>query len=351
LNPDKDILQRFLAGECTEEEMSQVRELLQNPVLAEQHFPEEEWASVQSSVLANEETERRWLNVKKHTVEKYNKKVAAFRLMIRVAAIVILLAGIGALWIVVHDRPVGSTQVVADSRVVSTDSVSPVIFYNNLERAISGVLPDGSEISLEPHSVIRYEADYNESKREVVLEGKAYFKVKKDRDRPFTVYANGFSTTALGTSFTVSGYPDRPNTKVALHTGKVVIRSVHGGKIEMKDVYLEPGEQWKLNTQSRIYSISRRELPDARKKMQQSNVSITGKTIDFDRVPLSDVFQLMQQYFDVIISYEPLTPDRSHFSGTIKLNDPIEKIMTRIASMHNLQLKQAGWNFSVKAKK
>lgn len=83
------------------------------------------------------------------------------------------------------------------------------------------VLMDGSKVTLNAHSSLSV-TDF-EKKREVVLIGEAFFEVKKDVNRPFTVHGGGLDIQVLGTSFNVQAYKGSQNTSVSVRTGKVRI--------------------------------------------------------------------------------------------------------------------------------
>jgi transmembrane sensor len=64
-------------------------------------------------------------------------------------------------------------------------------------------LPDGSMVTMGPDSAIGIR--FSDAQRTIdLLSGMAFFDVMKDPARPFTVDAQGFSTTALGTAFDLS---------------------------------------------------------------------------------------------------------------------------------------------------
>ncbi len=84
-------------------------------------------------------------------------------------------------------------------------------------------LPDGSEVVLNANSVLRHPADWQPGRREVWLEGEAFFKVRKrthdQAPARFTVHSGSLRVEVLGTEFTVSGREDR--TRVVLSEGSV----------------------------------------------------------------------------------------------------------------------------------
>ena len=84
-------------------------------------------------------------------------------------------------------------------------------------------LEDGSIIHLQPQSTIRYATQPEPHKREIWLQGKAFFRVQKDASRPFLVYSSSIVTRVLGTSFWVTAPTNAPTVEVAVHTGKVAV--------------------------------------------------------------------------------------------------------------------------------
>jgi len=79
-------------------------------------------------------------------------------------------------------------------------------------------LTDGSVIWLNTDSKV--EVDFNQQRRRIELvKGEAYFKVKKDKSRPFEVYANARLIRAVGTAFSV--YKDANSVRVTVAEGVV----------------------------------------------------------------------------------------------------------------------------------
>ena len=84
-------------------------------------------------------------------------------------------------------------------------------------------LPDGSSVTLNTDTVVRTRAD--KGRRLVYLDrGQAFFRVAKDRSRPFVVTAAGRTVTALGTAFDVR--VDKGVLKVVLVEGKVRVEAI-----------------------------------------------------------------------------------------------------------------------------
>lgn len=98
-------------------------------------------------------------------------------------------------------------------------------------------LPDGTKVWLNASSSITYPINFAHDRREVEIEGEAYFHVKKDLKRPFTVLAEKTAITVLGTQFNVSAYPEQKHIKTTLVEGSVQLQR---GSLVRK---LRPGEE------------------------------------------------------------------------------------------------------------
>jgi len=89
-------------------------------------------------------------------------------------------------------------------------------------------LPEGSMVTLNKQSSIRYIKGFAGSDRRVDMEGEAFFAVTQDKDKPFVVHTNGMTITVLGTSFNVRNNGDK--TEIIVETGMVEVRK--GGIVQ-----------------------------------------------------------------------------------------------------------------------
>jgi len=93
------------------------------------------------------------------------------------------------------------------------------------ERMKQVELGDGTKITMNQNTRIEYyESTYNRDKREIWLNGEAFFDVAKDARRPFIIHSGNFSIRVLGTSFNVKSYPNLNQYTVSVRRGKVDVR-------------------------------------------------------------------------------------------------------------------------------
>ena len=91
----------------------------------------------------------------------------------------------------------------------------------NLTQVI--VLPDSSKVAIEPESKLKFSSVFNKTKREVYLEGEAFFQVTHNANIPFFVHANEVTTKVLGTSFIIKAIKHEREITVVVKTGKVSV--------------------------------------------------------------------------------------------------------------------------------
>ena len=85
------------------------------------------------------------------------------------------------------------------------------------------MLPDGSRVWLNAESSLSYPGSFGgRERREVTLQGEAYFEVAPDSLHPFVVETAALQTQVLGTSFNVRAYSPE-DTRVTLLRGSVKV--------------------------------------------------------------------------------------------------------------------------------
>ncbi|QNK62438.1 FecR family protein [Pedobacter sp. PAMC26386] len=105
------------------------------------------------------------------------------------------------------------------------------------------ILADGSKVTLNAVSEIKYPATFHGQTREVYLSGEAFFDVAKDHQHPFIVHTKNISIKVLGTAFDVKSYPNEHATETTLLRGKVEITL---NKRPAKQILLNPAEKFTL---------------------------------------------------------------------------------------------------------
>ena len=138
---------------------------------------------------------------------------------------------------------------------------SEVVFMHKFtaygERSIV-ILPDSSKVWLNGGSSLIYPSRFVSAERNVCLTGEAYFEVRKDNSRPFTVDVNQMKLKVLGTTFNIFSYPDNPQIVATLETGKLQIKVDH----QNKPYILSPNDQLVLDSQTGEVEMRSVNAPD-----------------------------------------------------------------------------------------
>ncbi len=83
-------------------------------------------------------------------------------------------------------------------------------------------LPDGTEVWLNAVSTLKY-AHFSATKREVTLDGEAYFDVKHNTNLPFLIHTSKGTVKVLGTILNVRAYANECRFEASLIRGKVEV--------------------------------------------------------------------------------------------------------------------------------
>ena len=338
------LIEKFWQGKATEKEKKEILRYL------EQHNPE--WKTrMEQAFLADEPSQNdlkveraaqiftRIKSVASIDEEVHPPLIHCMRPWVRitVAAVVLIVFGWGISTYLKNNEP-SSTMVSMTVPMPDT-----IVHRNMNQEDLVVLLDDGSKVSLASGSSIRYLSHFDKDKRDVFLEGKAVFEVSKDTLRPFTVWAEGYSTTALGTTFSVTAHHTEV-FKVNLFSGKVVVRSSLNSSVALSDVYLEPGEELSVNPLSGLWAVSGQTLPSmpvAKKevrpeKKEKTPVDLESDLLVFDKTSLDEVFRRIARKHDVHVDLSGVDVRQLSFTGEFQPTDSLEVVLNIICNMNDL---------------
>jgi ferric-dicitrate binding protein FerR (iron transport regulator) len=227
-----------------------------------------------------------------------------------VAASVLLLAGLFIVFRLIRPEPMREMMAV--------------------QEVLSDTLPDGSSVMLNKHARLTFPAQFDQDRREVKLEGEAFFKVQHDAHQPFIVDAGSAFVRVLGTSFRVNAGPERNGVvEVEVAEGKVMFFSVNRQSNDTLSLILTAGESGIFeNGQFRLI-MDEESDPDAL-------YWATGG-FNFRRTPLSVVFAVLEQHFPIRITAENQDILQCRLTATFPEDSPAN-ILTVIAESFGLTL-------------
>ena len=231
------LLKRFLQNECTARENKIVYHALRDGLIDDQFRIAIEIAlndtdttdyidgiqSVSNDALTDIRV--RMLKRIKKSKEK-NRKIPQW---LKVAATVIITVSIS--WMVFHKK-------VDEKPTLAMNTISVPA-----GQTVNMILSDGTNIWLNSRSVLKYPGVFTGSRREVILDGEAYFEVAHHKDHPFVVHTNGYDIQALGTQFNVESYSLNSDFTTSLIDGSVRVTSVND---TLQNIILQPNTMVRL---------------------------------------------------------------------------------------------------------
>ncbi len=222
---DKKILYRFFDGTASKEEKEEVKVWLDaEPGNRNELFKEREFfnALILSENMPVIEEEK--------PLQKSSSVNILFE-MVKIAAVVAITVMIGLYF---YAEKMNERNMAMNTLIVPAGQRANLI------------LPDGTRVWLNARTEIKYPAFFNDSKREIELNGEAYFEVSRGK-QPFIVHTHTCDVEVLGTKFNVEAYSDTDFFSTALMEGSVkVIQNNDSTKTVVlkpkQKVYIEEGE-------------------------------------------------------------------------------------------------------------
>lgn len=192
------------------------------------------------------------------------------------------------------------------------------------------ILADGTYVYLSPGTSLKYPAVFKQQKREVILDGEAYFEVSKDAKHPFIVHTTHIDVRVFGTHFNVKAYKDDKKFVTTLMEGSVGIYNKLA-KDNKKLMKLKPNQQ-------AIYSLEsgKIELHDVNAKLY------SGWKDDryyFENETFSSITKDIERNFNVIIkiNYKALRDEK--FSGLLDKKKSVYQLLDGMAQYGNFDYK------------
>jgi transmembrane sensor len=172
-------------------------------------------------------------------------------------------------------------------------------------------LQDGSEISLDTRS--RVEVAYSAARRSIdIAEGRAYFRVAKDAERPFAVNVAGSEIIAIGTEFDVR--LDADYLYVTLIEGRIDVHTAAQTGDASTPRSLAPGQRLIVDRDDGTVSIEKADL--------EKVVSWKEGKILFEDTPLDEVIAELNRYSNARIVVEDANLAQLRVNGLFHTEDP-----------------------------
>ena len=193
------------------------------------------------------------------------------------------------------------------------------------------ILSDGTWVYLNAESVITYPQKFVGEKREVTLEGEAYFQVTASKEHPFIVKTKDMDVLVTGTEFNVKAYPDELNVQTTLLRGKV---AVFAGIDKKEKIEIEPNQQAEWSREN--VKLQVREVdPDL-------FVAWKNGQFLFRQDRLEDIMKTLARWYDMEVFYLDESIKNVAFAGKLDRSEDITPILNVLRATDKLTVEVNG---------
>jgi len=204
-------------------------------------------------------------------------------------------------------------------------------------------LADGTTVTLNAVSELKYPANFSGNTREVYLSGEAFFDVQKDAAHPFIIHTDKIQVKVLGTAFDVKAYKNDAFTETTLIRGRVEIQLNNNSS---QKFVLQPKDKFVLNNLKNEGSMQRLtyyadEDPNNIIEIAWINNMLTFKNIDF----VSLLNQLERRY-DVKIICKDENLKKQKFTGQFKY-ESISQVLSVLGMVVPFNYERKGQNIYI----
>lgn len=332
MNVSEEIINRFLNGCSSEKEKAAVRKyFLEHPRELEKYLTEESWNVFYTKERLTEADSEKML----HAIEALTYHRRARTVWLRRAAVAAVFLGACAGFFFLSRTPAKETEVAAVPEVTREEKV------NNTGKVMAVLLPDSTTAELYPGSRLHYRTPFGENDREVFLEGQALFNVKNNAAKPFTVFAGGLGTTALGTVFSITA---GHSGKVVVHllSGKVVVKPRQADEA-IKPVYLKPGEKLRYDETKQTVSVELLHPKPARPKPvagEKAEAPAPAVLLQFENEPLTSLFKAIETQYRLEVRYKAGLLDNMYFTGAYNSEkESLADFLNTIGILNNVTIR------------
>ena len=153
------------------------------------------------------------------------------------------------------------------------------------------ILPDGTSVTLNAGSYLRYPREFITDVRRIEMNGEAFFEVTRDEEKPFLIHTKDADVKVLGTSFNVKAFDMDEQLTVSVQTGKV--------QVDLPEAMMRllPDEQF-------VMDKTKGEFQKRNEDARLSTVWIKGG-LYFNRTPIRTVVNELVRMYNRTIEFAP----------------------------------------------
>lgn len=297
-----DLMSKLYSGDLSESERDILYSLMKESELFAEKYRETMrlYALLHIPKFEAEKKAKKQRIYEKLYLTKKGKRISLPVYIRQIAAVVFLVIISSLSAVYVHKQLDGQGHVAFHEAIVPLGSQTKII------------LSDGSAVTLNSGSILRYPTSFGKKERSVHLRGEGYFEVATDLSRTFTVNVEDVKVKVTGTKFNVKSYQEDKSVEVDLIEGGVDLISKTG------NLQLNPDEK-------ATYDIVSKKMIKKPVEAKKSALWTTGK-LSFVSTSLRDILKDVERKYNVKIHVDSELVQKESFSGTIDLNLSLDEV-------------------------
>ncbi|WP_455589435.1 FecR family protein [Bacteroides rodentium] len=189
-------------------------------------------------------------------------------------------------------------------------------------------LPDGTEVTLNSSSQLRYPSRFAGDRREVHLVGEAFFSVVKSEKQFVVGTLNRSEVSVHGTEFNVEAYGEDHTVQTTLVSGSVSFSYVDNGKRSL--VRMQPGQQ-------AVYDIEQGKVILKKVNVDVATSWKDGRLI-FKNTPFDTVLKNLSKRYNVKFRLKNASLMQNSFTATFT-KQRLERILEHFRISSNIHFK------------
>lgn len=269
--------------------------------------------------------------VEKIKISSPNEKIKRRKILTSRIIIASGIAAVGLLAIIMVNFLLRSPLTSVDQETISELPMIEKQFSTT--KGIKRItLADGSMVVLNRGTTLAIRAgEFNSNSRELwLLEGEAFFNVKKAANWPFIVHTpNGIKTQVVGTSFNIRAYSELDNQVISVNTGRVQVFDSKENKI-----VIDPNYKVSVSSKDNTFSAS--------KTVAQNIAAWQSGVIHLEDATINEVAFRLKQFFSIDLVYNNVINPNDKIVTSFDMDTPLDEVLMTISKLYHVKYKKNG---------
>lgn len=245
----------------------------------------------------------------------------------RIAVAAAIVTGVLGSVVYIFNLPSKKTKAVAvikNQPLLNKDNDAAVKLPDHLKENRIIFLPDGSKVMLSAGSKLNYPSSFDGmDKREVFLDGEAFFDVRHNPAKTFVVHTGNLATAVLGTAFNIK----------AINGEKDIVVTVKRGKVRVSDKNKVLG----VITPNQQITYDKKKIISVVTTVSNENyLNWQDKDLFIDNLTISEAAKLMEERYNVQIFISDPEVKSLRFTTTFPKNEKLEQTLNSICLFNGL---------------